>query len=337
MRDRHLLMVAALTAVCLHVGRAHAEAPPAPAAEAAPEAETAPAAEVTASPAVEATPAPAPAAPRPAPPPYTQPWQLRPAAVTTALRLDTAWARYADDGATVVGFVSGSYKLAPRFAPFVRLGTVADAPPAGADGGAVFVNPALGLTWMVHAAPGHRVTATFATTLPVGMGGGNTPDMSASATEKAGLWARSGMDNAMFAVNDLGLIAGSDGALMFGKLTLQAEVTLFQLFRVRGADAQADKTKTNLTSGVAAGWSFAPWLSASTELRYQRYLSTPVLVDKDGSYRESLSVAVGVRTSFALAEGIVSKPGVALVRGLDDPLDSRGYTTLLLDLPVVFP
>jgi hypothetical protein len=277
-----------------------------------------------------------PPAPAPSPVPYTQPWQLRPAAVATTMRLDTSWARYDDDGTTVVGFLSGSYKLGARWAPFVRLGTVADAPP-GADGGTVLVNPALGVTFMIDAAPGHRLTAVAATTLPIGMGGGDSPDATAAATEKAGLWARSGMDNAMFAVNDLGLIAGTDGALLFGKLTLQAEVTVFQLFRVRGDAVQPDARKTNLTSGVAAGYSFLPWLAASTELRYQRYLSTPAAVAKDGSYREALSLALGVRSRVDLGGGIVARPGVALTRGLDDPLDARGYTTLLVDVPIVFP
>src|SRR5438552_5411782 len=114
------------------------------------------------------------------PPAYTPPWQLRPAAVATSMRLDTAWAHYTGDGATVVGFLSGSYKLAPRWAPFLRLGTVADSPP-GSNGGMVLVNPAAGVTFMAHAAAEHRVTFTLATTLPVGMGGGNSPDAASSA------------------------------------------------------------------------------------------------------------------------------------------------------------
>jgi len=62
--------------------------------------------------------------------------------------------------------------------------------------------------------------------------------------------------------------------------TLQAEATLFQLWRVRGEKAQQEASKTNFTSGVH------PLLLRSRavgglDVRYQRWLNAPIAIDKD--------------------------------------------------------
>ena len=80
-----------------------------------------------------------------------------------------------------------------------------------------------------------RLAGFLGATIPVGAGGGDTPDKGAAAANKAGIAARSGMDNAMFAVDYLTAIGGVDAAYVDHRVTIQAEATLFQLFRVRGA------------------------------------------------------------------------------------------------------
>ena len=107
-----------------HSARAQgADAPtePAPMAEPAPPAAETPAAEAramtaeeTAAVPVEATAALA----APPPPPYSLPFQLRPAAAATVVRSDTAFAFYENPvsdkgGFTVASMLLGSYKLTP--------------------------------------------------------------------------------------------------------------------------------------------------------------------------------------------------------------------------------
>src|SRR5262249_46575433 len=75
-----------------------------------------------------------PAAAPPAPPPYSLPWQLRPAAIGTVVRSDTAFAFYkpaTEGGSTVASMLAGTYKLTPEFAPLVRLGVVSNSPRSG--------------------------------------------------------------------------------------------------------------------------------------------------------------------------------------------------------------
>ncbi len=73
-----------------------------------------------------AAPAPADAAPaaKPPPPPYSLPWQLRPAAAATVIRSDTALAFHDDATGSgthaVAEMLLGSYKVTDAFAPFIR-------------------------------------------------------------------------------------------------------------------------------------------------------------------------------------------------------------------------
>src|SRR5258706_4178961 len=97
-------------------------APPAP-AEPAPGA-AAPMAEM---PSAAEAPPPEPAAAKPKPPPYSLPWQLRPAVVGNVVRSDTSFAFYKDkddkeSGYTVTSMLLFSYKLSDNFAPMIRLG-----------------------------------------------------------------------------------------------------------------------------------------------------------------------------------------------------------------------
>jgi hypothetical protein len=295
---------------------------------------------VTASP-VPATPPAVPA------PPYSLPWQLRPAGPATVVRSDTSVAFYdgtaGQAGSTVATMLLASAKVTPTLAPLLRVGFVQnDAPGATPDGTSV-VNPLLGLTWGRRWG-GMRVAAFAAGTVPVGQGGGDKPDAGASTANTAGLRARSGMDNAMFAVNYFAAIGGADVAYVDHDLTVQAEVTLFELMRVRGEHAAGsmDGTRTNSTAGLHVGYFLFSKLSLGGELRYQRWLSTPTQlvmgnrVDISDAAKDTLTVAAGPRLHLPLGHGMVFRPGVSYAQGLDQPLSSASYHMVQVDLPISF-
>jgi hypothetical protein len=274
----------------------------------------------------------------PPPPPYSLAWQLRPAMVGNVIRADSSIAAYSGEGdeggVTVATTLAATYKVTPSLAPLVRIGVAHSAPPGG-EGATIFTNPVIGAIYALRPAPSLRLGLFFAATIPVGQGGGDTPDAAAAAARGAGILARSSMDNAMFAVNDLAVIPGVDLAWVDRGFTVQVEATLFQLTRVRGAEAQKDSSKTNLTAGLHVGWFALPWLSIGSELRYQRYLSTPSFVTANEAMRDTLSAAAGVR--FHVKRGTRwLRPGIAYVRGLDDPMSAQDYGIVQLDLPFAF-
>lgn len=271
---------------------------------------------------------------------YSLPLQLRPAAVVNVVRVDTAHAMFDDmagGSSTTATMVLGSYKLTPDIAAFVRLGTVRNDPAARARAWSI-VNPALGVAYGGRIGRSLRYAAMLATALPLGMGGGNDGDPSRAAGARAAILARSALDNAMFALNDLVLFPGFDLAYVEGNLTVQAEVTLLQLFRVRGDAVQPDELKTNFTTGLHVGYFVTPWISAAGELRYQRWLSTPasVTADPTGASRDALTVSVGARFHLEVAPKTILRPAIAYTRGLDDPMASRDYHIVHVDVPFVF-
>jgi hypothetical protein len=121
-------------------------------------------------------------------------------------------------------------------------------------------------------------------------------------------------------------------------VTVQAEATLFQLTRVRGAAMETDAHRTNSTAGLFVGWTPRPALAIAGELRYQRWLSTPapITADKTGASRDNLSAAIGVRTRIDLGGGRVLRPGISYARGVDDPMSARSYQIVQIDLPLAF-
>jgi hypothetical protein len=324
---------------------ASADEPPAPGPSAPPTAAEPPASpEPLAGPAAPETP------PHPASP-YSLPWQLRPAAAGTAIRSDTSFARYEDTlsrhGLTVVSTLLGSYKIPETgagwrgLAPLVRLAIVNDSPPAPtATGGFAFVNPLVGATYAMEVADDVRAAFFLGATIPVGMGGGDTPDKGALDARSKGSAARMMMDNSLFAVNDFAVIPGVDIAWVRKPVTLQAEATLFQLWRVRGAKAQQEASKTNLTAGVHAGVFIIPLLSLGLDLRYQRWLNAPIAVDKDttGTLVDNWSAAFGPRFHIPLGGDVKIHPGLAYTRYLDKPNASAAvnYHVIQLDIPVTF-
>jgi hypothetical protein len=313
-----------------------------------------PAAAQTNTQSVENTPAPAPpAAPAVPPPPYSLPWQLRPAAVGNVLRLDTSFGFYetpataaapaVTGGSTVVSMLTGTYKITPNFAPVVRLGVSQNNNPGPVmGGGAAFINPVVGMTggWKLPASM--RVSAILAAALPIGQGGTKAAGANTMAAAVAkGIATRSAMDNAMFAVNYFSVLGGGDIAYVDNGLTVQAEVTLFQLFRTRNENCigtgkcAPDSSRTNSTAGLHVGYFVIPMLSLGGELRYQRWLSTPASVKADSTSRDNVSVAIGPRFHFKVGNTWL-RPGVSYSAFLDKPLTKSKYSILQVDLPFAF-
>jgi hypothetical protein len=299
---------------------------------------------------LEAGPVPiAPAPPSPKPP-YSIPFQLRPAAAATVLRTDTSFAFYDDpvseaDGSTVASTLLAAYKLTDSIAPLVRVGMVSNNP-ANTDGATGFLNPVLGVTYATPLSAELRLALFFGTALPLGSGGGDTPDPAKAASNAAGIRARSALDNAMFAVNDLVLFPGASVAYVAHGFTVQLETTLLQLTRVRGENAvnaagnpiNPDSSRTNLTAGVHVGYFFLPELSSAIELRHQRWLSTPAAIKADttDTLRDTTTVAVGPRVHFKVGEKSWIRPALAFAFGIDDPLKRWESRSVQLDIPVIF-
>jgi hypothetical protein len=272
----------------------------------------------------------------PPPAPVSMPWSLRSVAPANVVRSDSSAATYVDKagnpGSTGVSFLYASQKLTPYLAPWVKVGVVGSNPPGGATAMS-FVNPALGLNGYLPAKGSFRGAASFGLALPIAMGGGNSPDPALAAATKAGVIARSSMDNAMFAMNDTVLFPGVDVAFVRWGLTLQAEATVLFLIRSRGEAVQPDAFKMNLTSGVHAGYALTRWLSLGTDFRYQRWLVPPKSVT--AATLSQASLAIGPRFDFQVG-AVRLRPGLSYAFGFDAPMSTSKYNVVQLDVPVVF-
>jgi hypothetical protein len=311
-----------------------------------------------------AAPAPEPAATKPKPPPYSLPWQLRPAVVGNVVRSDTAFAFYKDaagkeSGSSVASMLLATYKVTDEFAPLVRLGVASNSPPSSAldpnkkpiDSAVNFLNPVIGGTYAIKPAKPLRLAFFLGVTIPVGSGGGDDAKIENKTANLAGIRARSAMDNAMFSVNDLTIFPGVDLAYVSGGFTVQVEATLLELIRVKGDKqpamglaANPDKAKTNFTAGLHVGYFVAPFLSVGTEFRHQRFLSTPKGVEADEALapaarlglRDTTTFAMGPRFHFKLSDSVWFRPGVSFAMAIDKPLEKFDYKIVQLDLPIAF-
>lgn len=272
----------------------------------------------------------------PAPPPYSLPWLLRGAVPANVIRVDQTSAFFDDAGGSAQTDVTSLIvtKKLGRFAPVFRETWVRNAPGAGPSGSG-FSNPLLGVTYARPFAGVWRASGFFAATLPVGGGGGDAPDPTAQAAMSAAISARSAMDNALLAVNYWTVIAGGGVARITPSLTAQAEVTLLQLTRARGPESQ-DGSRTNLTAGLHLGHFFSRRVSVAGELRIQRWMSDAAPVKKDPAAREQVTFALGPRLHLKLGRTSWLRPGISYSRALDDPMSSKGYDILQLDVPVSF-
>jgi hypothetical protein len=260
----------------------------------------------------------------------------------TVVRFDETLAFYEDpgsdtDGASYLTSLIATYKINPRWVPIFRLIFVRnDAPAGGPDpSGDGMSNPLVGINYFHPFGQGWRWTGFFASTVPVGSGGGDDPDPGAAAAMNAAIPARSAMDNALFAVNYWTVIGGLGLARVTAGATLQAEVTVLQLTRARGPDSQ-DGSRTNFTAGLHAGHFFSKSFSLGAELRMQRWLTNAAPVRNDPSAREQFTFGLGPRFHFKLRNGRWIRPGISYTRAFDDTMKRKGYDIVQIDLPFAF-
>jgi hypothetical protein len=292
-------------------------------------------------------PSPAPAATaKPAvPSPYVTPWLLRSMVAVDVARWDNSLAIYENPagliGATYVSVFSGGYKIPRTGGPTegVQLGarlTVAYDSPPNQPSAAIFANPALGAAYARRIPKGFRIHTSLVLALPVGMGGGDTPNPAEAAVRAKAILARAAMESSIYAVNDLTVIPGVGLAYVDHGWTVQAEATLFILGRVRGERAQPEEVKVNFTTGLFVGYYVVPKaLSLGLELRYQRWFLGPNSVEKAPETIDNLSMAGGVRFHVPIGNGWL-RCGLAYGGGLDAPLTDAHYHHLQFDCPYFF-
>jgi hypothetical protein len=259
-------------------------------------------------PADVSTPPPAPMSPA-TPAPYSVPFQLRVVAPVKALRFDNAL-ELRKDGATVdVMLMNVAWAFHPRVLAIARLGGtfLAGATTPSAN---TLSNLMLGASWLQPLGD-FRLSAFLGMTLPTATGGGNDAPAALRSTNQAATWTRNSMDNALFAANDMAIIPGIDAVWVKYGVTLQLELNVMQVFRVRGEAVQPDAAKTNLTTGLHAGYFVTPQFSVGAELRYQRWLSTPAAVAKDPTLRDNLNAAVGARFHVKVTPTFILRPGAS--------------------------
>jgi hypothetical protein len=285
--------------------------------------------------------------------PYSLPWQLRPVTTGSAVRIDSAAAVFNDANGNLdvaaTTMLSASYQINRDWAPMVRLGFVGNDAPGAALDGSSLVNPLVGATY-ARPMGSYNIALFGATTIPVGTGGGNTPNVGAAKTNAASVTARPA-DEAMFAVNYMTAIVGADIAYLKHGFTAQAEVTLQQAVRVRG-DATASATdpfRTNSAVGLHLGYFIGSHFSLGADLLYQRWLSHPTKVSPatganvplSDANMDTVTAAAGPRLHFRLGKQAWIRPGISFVRGFDArgfdaPLLTAQTTAVQIDVPVMF-
>jgi hypothetical protein len=196
----------------------------------------------------------------------------------------------------------------------------------------------------------YRLALFGATTIPVGTGGGDAPNVGAAKTNAASVTARPA-DNAMFAVNYLTEIVGVDFAYVNHGFTAQAEATLLQFVRVRGGRSAGGTDRFRTTSGVGlhVGYFIGSHFSLGSDLHYQRWLSHPTMLSASTGARvawsdanmDMVTVAAGPRLHFRLGKQAWIRPGISFVRGLDArgfdaPLITAQTTAVQIDVPIMF-
>ncbi|HEV8551228.1 MAG TPA: hypothetical protein VGQ57_19405, partial [Polyangiaceae bacterium] len=278
-------------------------------------------------------------------PPYSLPWQLRPVLPVTMIRSDTSLAFYGVNGFTAASFISGSYKIIPQVGVFAKLGVASDSPPTD-TGGFTFGNPIIGGAFGFWPAKSMKLGATLGLALPIGSGGSLSNDPGAREANRAAMFARSGFDNPVFMPDYFSVMPGVDFAIVTHNLTLQAELNLVFLAKVRGQQ-QEKSAHQDMSMGLHAGYFFFPFLSAGVDFRYQYWLSKAYVVPQDpastvitqdptGYSRDNLTIAVGPRFHVQLSEELWLRPGISMAFGLDHPMSSSHYKIVQLDLPFFF-
>ncbi len=275
----------------------------------------------------------APAKPKSPRPPYALPFALRPALAPNVVRLDGAFA-FQRGATTIASTLTGGGRLAKDFGLYGRAALVHDARD-GLESRAALSNPLLFAVWAPEVAPKTKLALMAGVTAPIGGGGGDTPSRTRTAL-LSGIYARQAMDNALFAMNYLTPIVGAGLAWVDHGFTVQVEATVLQLIRVKGEALDADDTRTNFTSGLSVGYMLTDFLAVNAEAHYQRWLSTPVAVERDSKLRDQLTVGGGVRATVPIAGTTIARPGVGYFQGVDDPMAAQRYRILQIDVPILF-
>ena len=268
----------------------------------------------------------------PTPAPYVVPFQLRSAALSNVVRVDSAIA-FADGGTTVAPNLMAMYKVLPTLGVMARVTYSALFPKTGSTSGA-FANPLVGVSYAPTLSRDWKLSVFGGVSLPIGQGGGSPADPAQASAITAGRLARSAMDNAIFTVNYSTIALGGSLAYLWNRFTFQVDLTLLEGFRVRGATTQ-DSAVTNSTENLWIAYSFMPEFSLGVELRHQQFLSTPAAVRANATARDQTTLALGARTRIPLG-GIVIPLGVSFARALDNPMSGQHYNILFVDIPIVF-
>ncbi len=187
--------------------------------------------------------------------------------------------------------------------------------------------------------------------MPIGQGGGDNPDTGEAAAVAAGNLARGRYDGStMFSPNDVAPFVGGDLAWVAHGLTLQAEVTVFALFRVRGDGTNPatgkpwdpDEAKASIDLAFHAGYFIILELSVQLEVRDQTFLSTPAAVSAGNISRSWVTLGGGVRGHFKIGPKDWFRPGLAYFQPLNDAIykptlhTASSYHIVVLDLPFSF-
>jgi len=282
---------------------------------------------------------PAPAASTWTPSPYALPFGLRGTSAVNAVRAETAYGLNAGTSSTIVQYLTAAYAFVPQASAFVRGGWV-DVVPTGHDSSTAFTNITVGALWATRIHETLRLEGVVGAGLPVAQGGGNAPNAGQAAAIAAGNLARSRYEGATtFSPNDLAPFVSGDVAWVSRGLTLQGEVSLFEMVRVRGQQSDPDAAKTSLSVGLHVGYFVVPALSISVELRDQSFLSTPAAVQAGTTARSWVTVGGGPRLNFELAPDVWLRPGLAFIQPLNDPsptVSAARYHIFQLDLPLTF-
>ncbi len=269
----------------------------------------------------------------PAKPKYSIPWSLRPAIAPTVLRTDSTFAT-AEAANTFVSTLLGGYRFAPNLGAYGKLAFTHHNPDQGPSGNA-WSNPLFFGLFTPELVPGLRLPVMFGFTLPVGGGGGDTPDMPKRAAQGSAIFTRGAMENALYAANFATITEGVGLAYIRHGLTLQAEITLLQLIRARGTAVEKDDFRHNSTYGLHVGYALLEKLTLSVELRYQRWLTDAQPVTVAAFNRDTLTAGGGARLTL-LAGPVTLRPGLAYFAPLDDPMQGMKVHTFTLDCPVLF-
>ena len=274
-------------------------------------------------------------------PRYDLPWQLRPVTIGNSVRVESEAAGFNDSpngnlNAAYTTMVTASYQVTREWAPMLRLGFVGNDAPGAALDGSSFVNPIVGATY-ARQLGGYKLALFGAATIPIGTGGGDTPNLAAAKANTESMAARPG-DQAMFAVNYMTAIVGGDISYVNHGFTAQAEATLQQSVRVRGSDSAnaTEAFRTNSSVGLHLGYFIGSQFSVGADLLYQRWVSNPTALNDD-----TLTFAGGPRLHFKVGKQGGVHPGLSFVRGFDGrrfdaPLVTAHPTALQIDVPVVF-